>query len=247
MVEMALVFPLFLMVLMGIIVLGTGVFYHQQMTNAAREGSRFAALHSATAQCPTVSNLDPDTALLPLPNSYYRCDTPETRWPEMVGHARDHVFAMPRGDVRVTACWSGYWTKDSLGNWAAHDQVARDPSTGMPNDFRQCTVEVFGWCPGQSGPSTQHTINPRTGLDPTCPPTDPQKPPLVKLDCTKEFPTTSVANDMASNYAASNADNANQVTVVACYAWRPPLAGFLLIPETVTLRATVTEAMEYQQ
>jgi hypothetical protein len=40
---------------------------------------------------------------------------------------------------------------------------------------------------------------------------------------------------------------ANQVTVMACAVWRPPLAGFLLIPETVTLRAVVTEPLERQQ
>ena len=52
---------------------------------------------------------------------------------------------------------------------------------------------------------------------------------------------------MASDYAASNGIQANQVTVLTCYAWRPPLAGFLLIPGTVNLTGVITEAMEYQQ
>lgn len=240
---MALVVPLFLMVFVGIIVLGAGIFYHQQLTNAAREGSRFAALHSATAQCPTVSNRDPDPAQLPLPNSYYRCDTPQNRWPQMVAHARSKVFGVPGTSVRVTACWSGYWTKDTLGNWASYDQVARDPSSGAPNEFRQCTVRAYGWAPGQdpgSTPSTARAIDPRTGLE-------AGTGLEIRIDCSKDFPLTTIADDMASNFAASNADNANQVSVLACYAWRPPMAGFLLVPETVTLRATVTEAMEYQQ
>ena len=54
-VETALVLPLFLMVVLGVIVLGIGLFYQQQITNAAREAARYAAIHSATADCPTSS------------------------------------------------------------------------------------------------------------------------------------------------------------------------------------------------
>ena len=39
MVELALVMPLFIMVVVGIIVLGIGVFYNQQLSNAAREAA----------------------------------------------------------------------------------------------------------------------------------------------------------------------------------------------------------------
>ncbi len=52
---------------------------------------------------------------------------------------------------------------------------------------------------------------------------------------------------MASSYNTAASGNANQVTVYACYDWRPPLAGFLLIPKTLTLRAVITEALQYQQ
>ena len=58
-VEFALVFPLFLLVLFSIIAFGLYVFYNQQLANAAREAARYAAVHSSTAQCPTVSRLDP--------------------------------------------------------------------------------------------------------------------------------------------------------------------------------------------
>jgi hypothetical protein len=47
--------------------------------------------------------------------------------------------------------------------------------------------------------------------------------------------------------SASYAGTANQVTVLACYNWQPPMAGFLLIPQTVTLKAVITETLEYQQ
>jgi hypothetical protein len=40
---------------------------------------------------------------------------------------------------------------------------------------------------------------------------------------------------------------ANTVTTYACYVWRPPLSGFLLIPSEVTLRAVATEAIQRQQ
>jgi hypothetical protein len=40
---------------------------------------------------------------------------------------------------------------------------------------------------------------------------------------------------------------ANRVTVYACYSWSPPGAGFLLIPETVTFRAVISEPIQRQQ
>lgn len=242
--EMALILPLVITLIVGIIVLGMGIFFSQEVTNAAREGARYASLHSATSQCPTVSNKPPDTGLLPVPNNYYACDAPANRWPEMTAAARDKIFAMQTAGVRLTACWSGYWTKDTNDNWAAYDQIyAVDPVTGQRSEFRECTVKVFGWNPGEdpsATPSGIHAINPRTGLDAST-------GLKIRVDCSTDFPLTSDSDDMASNYAASNADQANQVTVLACYSWSPPLAGFLLIPRTVTLQGIVSEAMEYQQ
>jgi hypothetical protein len=40
---------------------------------------------------------------------------------------------------------------------------------------------------------------------------------------------------------------ANRVTVYACYQWSPPAAGFLLIPETITFRAVISEPIQRQQ
>jgi hypothetical protein len=211
-VEFALVLPLFLMVVFGIIVLGIGIFYQQQVTNAAREAARYASIHSATAQCPVVSHLDPD----PEPMGYYRCDPPP--WPAMVTHARSFLFGLPKGDVQFVACWSGYWTQDALGGWSDYDAPPPDQSAPMPTVFRPCTI-------GGVDPSIDSSL----------------------LSC--PAPATTLADDMASNLAISSPTGtaANQVTVYACYEWRPPLAGFLLIPQTVTLRATISEAMEYQQ
>jgi TadE-like protein len=238
-VELALVFPLFIVLLVGIIVLGMGVVYDQQITNAAREAARFASIHSATAQCPTTSNLQPATAV--RPQSYYDCDPPGLRWPAMTTHGRSKIFGMERTAVRITACWSGYWTKDTGGNWAAYDEVAVD-ATGANNEFRECSVRVYGWTPSQnpdSDPSSVHVINPKTRLDGSGTP--------IQIDCSQDFPLTTATDDMASNLASSNGGNANQVTALACYAWNPPMAGFLFMPRTMTLVGVVTEAMEYQQ
>ena len=93
MIELALVAPLLLMVLFGIIVLGIGVFYQQQVTNAAREAARFAAIHSASAQCPAASTLDPrgGAAGAYVPRSYVACDRPSEGWPQMTANARDRL------------------------------------------------------------------------------------------------------------------------------------------------------------
>jgi hypothetical protein len=246
-VEVALVLPLFIAVILFIITLGIAAFYQQQLGNAARQGARYASIHSATSQCPTVSNLSPDVSLLPAPNQYYACDPPSTHWPLMLAAVRDKLFGLDKARVRATACWSGYWTKDTNGAWKAWDQIAVNPSTGQSNEFRQCTVPVFGWTASQNpdlDASAQHTINPRTGLDVT---PGPNFGMTIQIDCSRDFPLTRSTDDMASAYAASNAGNSNQASVIACYEWSPPLAGFLLIPRKIEMKATISEELEYQQ
>lgn len=228
-VEFALVLPLFLMTLTGIIVLGIGVFYQQQVTNAAREAARYAAIHSATAQCPTVSNLEPD----PPPQSYYRCDTPVDRWPQMTDHARRSISGFNAADLQFSACWSGYWATAEDGSFTDYDALPVDETTGAPNTFRGCTIRaIVGGSPVDIDPRTSVIAGTSTKVD---------------IPCTVPMPLTSAANDMASDMSASYAGTANEVSVFACYNWRPPLAGFLLIPQTVTLRAVVTETLQYQQ
>ena len=103
MTEFALVFPIMLLFLFGIIVWGLGIFYQTQVQNAAREGARYAAIHSSEAQCPTVSTHDP-ILYGPRPFSYFNCDTPAAGWPEMTSFARQSVWAVgfePGQDQRV--------------------------------------------------------------------------------------------------------------------------------------------------
>src|SRR5687768_8352885 len=112
MIEMALIAPMFFAVLLGIIVLGIGIFFQQQVTNAAREAARFASTNSATAQCPTVSKLDPIGSMLPPSGSYARCDRPDDGWPRMTAAGRQAIFGMSPGSVQIAACWSGYRMDD---------------------------------------------------------------------------------------------------------------------------------------
>lgn len=221
-VEFALILPVFTLVLGGIIVFGIGVFYQQQLANAAREAARYAAIHSATSQCPTRSWIDPALNRLPADfelTSYEDCDPPSLNWPEMTEHARAKVFGLNPGAVFFSACWSGYWDDHPTDYW---DAPAIDPEDGTPNEFKECTIGG---------------IDPRTNAGAiTCPP-----PPTVDWTA-----TPGDGDDKASNLAFSGATTTNQVTVYACYEWNPPLLSSFT-GGSVTMRAVVTEAMQHQQ
>ena len=126
--EFALVFPMFLLLLFSIISFGLYIFYNQQLANAAREAARYAAVHSSTAQRPTVSRLDPIGPL--RPGSYSRADAPEGGWPDMTAAARSKIWGMAPNQVSLTACWSGF--VDPAGNY--------DALPGAPNVFTDCTL-----------------------------------------------------------------------------------------------------------
>jgi TadE-like protein len=199
--EFALIFPIFVLALVGSIVIGMFLFYQAQVTNAAREGARFAIVHSATAQCPTVSWKDPNLAGLSL-GTYARCDAPPS-WPKLTDYARAKLFGLPKNLVGVTACWSGYTSG------ATYDQPPKDPATHAPNTFAPCTIG---------------------GVDPTT--------ATGSLPCPA---TTITTDDKASDL------HDNQVSVYACYVWKPPMGGFLLLPSSITIRAVVTEVVQRQQ
>jgi Flp pilus assembly protein TadG len=214
MVELAIVMPWFLMVFFGIITLGIGVFYQQQITNAAREAARYAAIHSATAQCPVAGSLTPASPPLsyPLPDG---CDRKADGWPNMTAAARTAVFGLDRSDVKVSACWSGYHLNSALGPPDAPPPGTYDVIGSISSVFVQCQID---------------------GSDPT-------------VDANAIAGADGLATtDQASNMSeAAGRPVANTVTAYACYAWSPPLAGFLLIPSQITLRGVVTEAIQRQQ
>ena len=225
--EFALVFPIFALLLFSIITFGLYIFYNQQLQNAAREAARYAAVHSSTAQCPTVSRLDPIEPLQPVSDTYTRaCDSPEMGWPLMTDAARSKVWGMAPTQISLTACWSGYVDAgaDTIpGN--ADDNY--DALPVAPNVFTDCTMNA---------------VNPRTnpsGLACPAPATLPsgQVPPKADGD------------DKASNLSAApgNVHYPTTVTVYTCFNWKPPMAGFVIIPNQITLRAVITEALQRQQ
>lgn len=211
-VELALVLPLFLMVLVGIIVLGMGVFYQQQISNAAREAARYASIHSASSLFPTAGSYDPATPLdtYPVPGG---ADRKVDGWPFMTAVARNAVFGLRRADVKISACWSGY--QSATGERDAAPPGTYDVIGTITSTFVQCSID---------------------GVDPTV--------DLRVVGCRDGMPTT----DQASSQSESSATIvANTVTAYACYVWTPPMAGFLLIPSQIMLRALATEPIERQQ
>ena len=210
-VEFALILPLFIMVLMGVIVLGIIVFYNQQLTNAAREAARYAAIHSATDPfCPVAGHLDPASPPVGYPPG--GCDTVAASWPRMTAFTRSKVFGLNASGMIVSACWSGY-------------QAAGTPDARPPGTYADVGVYASTWVPCSIG-----------GVDPTL---DPRP-----IGCAPGLPTVDTASNISEGPGRIVA---NRVTAYACYQWSPPMAGFLLIPQTVTFRAVISEPIQRQQ
>ena len=228
-VELALVLPLFLMVFVGIITLGMGIFFQQQVTNAAREAARYAAIHSATAQRPVVGWLDPNSEDPPgtsgtyaalIPDTYVRWDEPDEGWPDMTAHARNRIFGLNPNAVFISACWSGY--RDGVAPGGAFDA----PPDGV-------TVDIGGVPYTYQTRWAQCSID---GQDPTN--------AADQIGCGPGLATVDQASSMSEGPGVIIG---NRVTAYACYNWTPPLAGFLLVPQQVTLRGVITEPIQRQQ
>jgi hypothetical protein len=214
-----------MLLLFGIIVFGLTVFYQFQLANVAREAARHAAIHSSTAGCPTASWRDPASRLFNYPPYPYHCDGPNNPndsypWPAMTDYARSYAWGLNPKTVMINACWSGY---------VSHGV----PITGYAsyaNPFPQADSPAVDTSTSPPTPNTfvQCTID---RLDPTA--------SSGSLGCRSRMTTT--ADDPASDFPGT------QVTVYACFDWRPPLAGFLMIPAQLTLRSVVTEVIQSQQ
>lgn len=225
-VETTLVLPIFLLVLFGTIVFGLWLFYQQGIETVARETARYAAVHSASSNCPVSGWLAPAPGTVPPGANQAGCeDTVAAGWPAMRAEARKLVFGMNPAGVHVTACWSGYHDA-STGGIDAGPYLAGS-GLSVDNPWVDCTMN------GGTNPLTNREDLP-------CPATTnaPSSPGALDGD------------DQASNLAVSDRDlavAANRVVVYACYTWNPPLAGFLLIPETVIIQAVYSEAMQHQR
>ena len=221
-VEFALVFPVFALLLFGVVVWGLGVFYQQQLTNAAREAARYAVIHSATAQCPTVSNLDPTQN---VPSSYVRCDPPPT-WPRMTAAGRDAAWGLNTASINIAACWSGYVaTPYTPGTVPASGNYDAPPPGTYTIGTAQVTYDTV-WAPCSIG----GVVDPQDNAS--------------QIACSARLVTSDTASDQSDRTGVTTA---NTVTVYACFQWSPPMAGFLLIPSQVTQVAVITEPIERQQ
>lgn len=223
--EFALVFPIAMMVIFGTIVLGLLAFYQFQVANVAREAARHAVIHSSTASCPTASWRDPASRPFSYPDYPFHCDGPNNPndalpWPKMTEYGRSRAWGLNANAVMINACWSGYVTHSI-------------PTTGYTSyapPFPQADAPPADT---STNPPTSNTFVQCT-IDRRDPVTD-----SGSLGCRTRM--TTAADDPSSDLPG------NQVTVYVCYQWSPPLAGFLLIPSQVTIRAVVTEIIQRQQ
>lgn len=216
-VEFVLVFPLFLVVTFGIIVYGLGVFYQQQLTNAAREAARYASIHSATAQCPTTSTLPP---IQNVPPSYYACDPPPT-WPRLTAAGVGATWGVDPTALHIAACWSGY----VVSGWSASGGYdAPPPGTYTIAGSQVTYTTTFAPC------SIGGVVDPQDNGS--------------QIACGPSLSTSDTASDQSDR---AGVPVANTVTVYACYRWQPPMAGFLFLPQAVNQMAVITEPIERQQ
>jgi hypothetical protein len=71
--------------------------------------------------------------------------------------------------------------------------------------------------------------------------------PTVNLGAMPCTGTTPALGNTTSSDDTGSDNPDNQVTVYACFDWAPPMAGFIFIPSSVTMRAAVTEVIHQQQ
>jgi hypothetical protein len=141
----------------------------------------------------------------------------------MTAAARSIIGGMAPSQISVAACWSGLVDQSTPPN---ADVLPGDPNA----TFTDCTMAG---------------VDPRTnpgGLACPAPATigSAWPPGDGKAD----------GDDKASDIAATTSMNIHYpttVTVYACFVWAPPMAGFVIIPNSITLRAVATEAMQRQQ
>jgi len=92
MVEFALVAPIFFLLLFGIIEGGRFIFYYETLSNAAREGARYAIVHGANSTCPSG----------PMPAPGNPCDTAGAN---VVDQVEASAFGVLGSSLVVTPTW----------------------------------------------------------------------------------------------------------------------------------------------
>jgi hypothetical protein len=97
--EFALIAPLFFLLLFGIIEAGRFIYYYEVLSNATREGARYAIVHSG--QTFNAESTGPDTGTPTPPSS----DDPTGE--NVVQHVRDSAIGLVGSAITVDRCW---WT-----------------------------------------------------------------------------------------------------------------------------------------
>ncbi len=218
--EFALVAPIALLVLFAIIILGLFVFYQQQVTNVAREAARHAAIHSSTALCPTASWREPQAPPDSYPEYPFHCDGPNNP---------NDAYPWPKMTDHARGYAWGLNKPAVMVNacWSGYLPAAVTPGGSTNADFPPVQVDPI------TSVETENVFHQCTidGLDPIA--------AADSMGCRARM--TTATDDLASDAPG------NQVTVYACYAWTPPMAGVLFIPSTITIRAVITEVLHRQQ
>jgi Flp pilus assembly protein TadG len=134
-IEAALIYPVLFLILLGIILLGIGVFRYQQVSHISREASRWASVHGS--QYATDNNTTPATA-----QDVYT-----------------HAIAPQAAGMQLTGIsYSVTWNTDAGGNpltSPTQTVLSTDPVTGAPvyvSVSNTVTVTVtYGWNTGLFG------------------------------------------------------------------------------------------------
>ena len=95
MVEFALVAPIFFLLLFAIVEAGRFIFYYETLSNATREGARYAIVNGANVDpfgCPTG----------PPKSGSVACDPSGA---DVVDRVRESAIGMPGSGVTVQRCW----------------------------------------------------------------------------------------------------------------------------------------------
>lgn len=120
-VEMALVLPIFLLILIAVFDLGHVVWSNDALANAAREATRYAIVHGGAASnsCP----VGPPAATAVIPPSSSSCPNPSPS-KQSIKDAATQFAAAGGTNVTVYVC---YWrVGDSMPDVAACDNASTD-------------------------------------------------------------------------------------------------------------------------
>ena len=215
--------PLFLLVLFSVISFGLYIFYNQQLANAAREAARYAAVHSSTAAMPDgVAGSIRRRRLRPSNDTYTRCDAPEGGWP------KDDRGGPLEGLGHGTATRS---------RWRPAGRATSTPA----NNYDALPEP----------PECRSRIARSTGSIRRTDPGGPRMSGAARRSRPRSHPIEGRRRRQGERSCSCDRHGSQPirrtVTVYACFNWKPPMAGFVLIPSTITIRAVVTEAMQRQQ